>query len=47
MRKETCNKINIVRIKYEKENKIVILKIIWLIFTFGFQMRHLENLKNK
>jgi hypothetical protein len=34
MRKETCNKVNIVRVNYKKENKIVIFKIIWLIFTF-------------
>jgi hypothetical protein len=39
MRKETCNKVNIVRVNYKKENKIVIFKIIWLIFTFG----HLEK----
>jgi hypothetical protein len=34
MSKETCNKVNIVRVKYEKENKIVGFKIIWLILTF-------------
>ena len=40
-------KSTIVRVKYEKENKIVIFKIIWLIFTIGFQLRHLGNFKFK
>jgi hypothetical protein len=28
MRKETCNKVNIVRVNYKKENKIVIFKMV-------------------
>jgi hypothetical protein len=37
----------IVRDKYGKENNIVIFKKMWFIFTFGFQLIQLENLKIK
>jgi hypothetical protein len=37
----------IVRVKYEKENKIVIFKIIWFIFTFGFQLETRKQMNNK
>jgi hypothetical protein len=40
-------KSTIVRVKFEKENKMVIFKIIWLIFTIGFQLRLLGNFKFK
>jgi hypothetical protein len=40
-------KSTIVRVKYEKENKMVIFKIIWLIFTIRFQLRLLGNFKFK
>jgi hypothetical protein len=40
-------KSTIVRVKYEKQNKMVIFKIIWLIFTIGFQLRLLGNFKFK
>jgi hypothetical protein len=37
----------IVRVKYEKKNKIVIFKIIWFIFTFGFQLETRKQMNNK